>query len=394
MKICFAVCEYNPLHNGHMKHISYIKKNIAPDCIAIIMSGNFTQRGEIAVLDKYARAVHAIKAGADIVIELPTAFSVAPAEIFAKGGIKLASAVGGEKVLCFGTESAEKEKLISTAKALLDESKEFKKLYKAELKTGVTPIRAKTAALSKMNIANLDLELLKSPNNVLGVEYAKAVIASGANVDLCPIIRDGAGYNDDSLTGERPSALAIRTAIADGKLKKVKPFVPSFVYDDLPEVLPSADDLIFYSALKTPKTDMAKILDCGEGLENRIKALARNCGSLEELKDKLKTKRYTYARLSRILTSCMLGITEKLVRKSLAQDSYLKILAINENKIDILSEFTKNCKYPLITRKSDVIKLDGAAYECFTKDVFANDLYNFITKTHANEYDMKIVGKN
>ena len=139
---------------------------------------------------------------------------------------------------------------------------------------------------------------------------------------------------------------------------------------------------------------MAKILDCGEGLENRIKALARNCGSLEELKDKLKTKRYTYARLSRILTSCMLGITEKLVRKSLAQDSYLKILAINENKIDLLSEFTKNCKYPLITRKSDVIKLDGAAYECFTKDVFANDLYNFITKTHANEYDMKIVGKN
>lgn len=391
MKICFAVCEYNPFHNGHLKHIEYIKKNIAPDCLAIIMSGNFTQRGEIAIIDKYTRAAHAIKAGADIVFELPAAFAVAPAEIFAKGAIKLASSVKGEKVLCFGTENAEKNKLLSTAKALLDESKEFKKLYKNELKTGVTPIKAKINALSKMNFSDVDFELLKTPNNILGIEYAKAVISSGSDIDLCPIIREGAGYNEITLSGETPSALAIRTAISEEKLKKVKPFVPSFVYPDLPDKLPNADDLIFYSLLKTPKSDMAKILDCGEGLENRIKALAKSCSSLTELKDRLKTKRYTYARLSRILTSCMLGITEKLVRKSLSQDLYLKVLAVNKDKTDLLSKFSSLSDYPIITRKSDVIKLDGAASECFREDVFANDVYNFINKKHTNEYEMKLV---
>lgn len=391
MKICFAICEYNPFHNGHAEHLNYIRKNIAPDCLAIIMSGNFTQRGETAIMDKYTRAAHAIKAGADIVFELPTAFSVAPAEIFAKGGVKLASAFKCKKTLCFGTESAEKQKLISTAKALLDESKEFKKLYKAELKTGITPIRAKIAALGKMNIENLDFELLKTPNNILGVEYAKAVIGSESDIELCPIIRHGTGYNEVTLTDESPSALAIRTAIADGKLKKIKPYVPSFVYPDLPEKLPSADDLLFYSVIKTPKNELAKILDCGEGLENRIKALAKNCLSANELKEKLKTKRYTYARLTRILTSCMLGITEKSVRKSLSQDLYLKVLAVNKDKTDLLSSLSSVSSYPLITRKSDVIKLDGAAEECFRQDVFANDLYNFICSKHTNEFEMKLV---
>ena len=155
MKICFAVCEYNPFHNGHLKHLTFIKETIKPDCLAIIMSGNFTQRGEIAVMDKYTRATHAIKAGADIVFELPTVFATAPAEIFAKGAVKLANSFNGKNCLCFGTESAEKQKLIATASALLDESKEFKRLYREEIKTGIPSIKAKVNALTKMNIENL-----------------------------------------------------------------------------------------------------------------------------------------------------------------------------------------------------------------------------------------------
>ena len=134
---------------------------------------------------------------------------------------------------------------------------DLKKLYKNELKTGVTPIKAKINALSKMNFSDVDFELLKTPNNILGIEYAKAVISSGSDIDVCPIIREGAGYNESALSGETPSALAIRTAISEEKLKKVKPFVPPFVYPDLPDKLPDADDLIFYSLLKTPKSDMA-----------------------------------------------------------------------------------------------------------------------------------------
>lgn len=391
MKICFAICEYNPFHNGHMRHIDYIKDKIKPDALAIIMSGNFTQRGEIAILDKYTRATHAIKAGADIVFELPAVIATAPAEIFAKGSVKLANCFSADKVLCFGTESAQKDKLISTASALLIETKEFKNLYKAELKTGVSSIRAKINALSQMNLENLDFDLLKSPNNILGIEYAKAVLSSESDIELHPVIRDGSDYNDNILTEKHPSALAVREAIKSGEKKKVKNYVPKFVYDDLPDILPNADDLIFYSVLKTPKNEMSKILDCGEGLENRIKALIKNCNDVNELKDKLKTKRYTYARLSRILLSCFLGISEREIRRALLRDLYLKVLAVNKEKTELLSDFTKRAEYPLITRKSDVLKLDGAGLDCFKKDIFANDLYNYINKKHTNEYDMKLV---
>ena len=391
MKICFAICEYNPFHNGHTQHIEYIKNTVKPDVLAIIMSGDFTQRGEIAVMDKFKRATHAIKAGADVVFELPAVFATAPAEIFAKGAVGLINSIHGEKVLCFGTESAEKSKLLSTASALVTETKEFKKLYKEQLKTGIPAIRAKINALERMNLENLDFELLKSPNNILGVEYAKAVISYKSDVELEPIIRQGGAYNDAELKKGISSALAIREAISDGKLKKVKDAVPQFVYADLPEKLPNADDIIFYSILKTPKSEMSKILDCGEGLENRIKALACNCLSLDELKEKLKTKRYTYARLSRILLSCMLGIDEKLVRKCLSQELYLNVLAVKKDKTDLLSSFTKNSDIPLITRKSDVLKLSGVALECFKKDVFANTVFDFINGSKTNEYDMKIV---
>ena len=355
------------------------------------MSGNFTQRGEIAVTDKFTRAEHAIKAGADIVFELPTVFATAPAEIFAKGAVKLAGSFSCEKTLCFGTERAEKEKLISTAKALLEESKEFKTLYKEELKKGVSPIRAKVDALSVLKPEGVDLDLLKSPNNILAVEYAKAVVSAGADIDLAPIIREGAAYDDETLKNGVSSAAAIRKAIAEGKKSKIKKCVPAFVYPDMPDALPSADDFVFYSLLRAPRTDIRKITDCGEGLENRIKALLKDCSSTAELKDKLKTKRYTATRLSRVLLSCMLGIDFPFVSECLKSRLYLKILAVKKEKTDVLSAISRLSTYPIVARKNDVRSLSGVALECFKKDAFANDVANYVFKKRTNEYDMKTV---
>ncbi|MBO6263957.1 MAG: nucleotidyltransferase family protein [Clostridia bacterium] len=398
MKICFCVCEYNPFHNGHLYHLEKIRKEIKPDAIAVVMSGNFTQRGEVAVLDKYTRAAHAVKAGADVVFELPTAFATSPAEIFAKGAIKLASSVKGEKTLCFGTESAKKKKLLSTAAALLNESREFKKLYREELKSGVTPVKAKVNALAAMDIKDLDFELLKSPNNILGIEYAKAVLSSGSDIELYPIIRKGAGYLDDELHPENSSAAAIRNALSKGDLSGIESCVPEYVFDDLKiyenKPLPSADDIIYYSATAMDKSEMKKIVDCTEGLENRIKALIKNCTSLTELKDKLKTKRYTYTRLNRILLATMLKTKKSLINRFLKNDLYLKVLAMNADRKDVLSYFDKNSDYPLITRKSDERKLSGAAKTCFFEDVFANDIYNFLSGKHTNEYEMKTLSRD
>lgn len=391
MKICFAVCEYNPFHNGHLKHLNYIKNEIKPDYTVLIMSGNFTQRGEIAVMDKYARATHAVKAGADAVLELPTVFATGNAEIFAKGSVKLLGSFKGEHILCFGTESATETSLLKTATLLLKETAEFKTLYKEELKSGITSIRAKVNALERMNSQDLDCQLLQSPNNILGIEYTKAIISQKCSLKIHPILRQGAGYNDENLYDDISSASAIRKATKDGLIKKTKSSLPDFVYNDLKAPLPNADDLIFYSLLKATKNDLKNIIDCTEGLENRIKALLKNAESLEELKDKLKTKRYTYSRISRILLSCMLGIKESFIRKCLKNDLYLKVLAINGNKPNLLSTLAKLTKLPLITRKADADKLEGIAKECFEKDVFACDVYNFVCKTKTNEYEMKII---
>ena len=391
MKICFAVCEYNPFHNGHLKHIEYIKEFIRPDVLAVILSGNFTQRGEIAVLDKYTRAKHAVLAGADVVFELPTVFATGNAEIFAKGAVKLASAFCGEHVLCFGTESGTKDSLLVTANLLINETKEFKTLYKNHLKSGVTTIKAKVSALEELQIENLDCELLKSPNNILGIEYTKAIISQGSSLEIHPIIRQGAQYNDQTLYSGISSASAIRKAIDDGNINSVDTTVPNFVFDDLKAPRPNCDDLIFYSVLKDDKKKLKNIIDCTEGLENRIKGLVKNSHSLEELKDKLKTKRYTYSRISRILLSSLLGIEEKFVRKCLNSPLYLKVLAIKKDKIDLLSTLSTLSTLPIITRKKDADKLDGIAKECFEKDVFACDIYGFVVKQKINEYEMKII---
>ena len=391
MKICFAVCEYNPLHNGHLKHLSYIKNKIKPDCLAVIMSGNFTQRGEISVLDKYTRARHAVLSGADIVFELPTVFATAPAEIFAKGAVLLANAFDGSNELCFGTESGKRETLLSTARVLINESKKFKRLYKEEIEKGVTTARAKSNALAKMDVENLDVELLKSPNNILGIEYTKAILSSKSSLKIHPIIREGAGYNDTELKDGVSSASAIRLAISDGKRKKTKTALPSYVFNDLPDRLPSCDDLIFYSVLKDDKKDLKKIIDCTEGLENRIKGLIKNSTSLPELKDKLKTKRYTYTRISRILLSSFLGVEKSFVKRCLKSELYLKVLAIKKERTDLLSSLSAISSFPLITRKKDADKLSGVAEDCFKKDVFANDIYDFVCKTKTNEFEMKII---
>ena len=392
MKICFAVCEYNPFHNGHLNHIEKIKEIVKPDALVVIMSGNFTQRGEIAVLDKFTRATHAVMAGADMVIELPTVFAVSPAEIFAKGAIKLINSIrADEKVLCFGMENPDKTKLIATASALLNETREFKALLKEELKTGVSFVKAKVNALSKMDIKDADFDLLKSPNNILAIEYAKAVLASKSDIELCPIMREGAGYSEEKLSSKFPSALAVRRAIAIGKKKNAKSAVPKFVYKDLPKSLPYADDLILYKVLSAEKAELKRITDCTEGLENRIKALSKTSLTLEELKDKLKTKRYTYARISRILVANFLGIDDGLIKKSLRGNLYLKVLAVRAENREILPYISINGDFPLVTRKNDVKNLTSAGEECYLKDVYANDLYNIIMKRATNENDMKII---
>ena len=384
MKIAVTICEYNPFHNGHAYSLEQIKKTSGADAVVCVMSGNFTERGEIAIMHKYVRAKHAVLAGADLVVELPTVFATAPAEIFASGAVKIAESLSGERTLFFGIENGTKDGLIATASYLLRESSEFKTLLKEELKTGASFARARYNALEKLNPPGIDLGFTTSPNNILALEYAKAVIERGYKTELSPILRMGAGYKAEKPDGKFFSASGIRELLTTGKKRKAAKFMPKFVYNDLPDELVSVDDLVLYALLSTPKKDIAHIIDCTEGLENRVKAHVKDCFTRKELIDKLSTKRYTVPRLSRIMLATLLGIDEKLVSRCLKSDLYLKVLAIDKNKTDLLSAL--GGKIPFVMRKRDVDELSGVAAECFEKDVFANEIYNLAAKTKTNEF--------
>ncbi|MBO7368956.1 MAG: nucleotidyltransferase family protein [Clostridia bacterium] len=384
MKFSLSVCEFNPLHNGHLKLISEMKRS--GDAVIIIMGGNFCQRGEAAILDKYTRARHAILAGADIVFELPAVFATSPAEIFAKGAIKLLNEIEGEKTLFFGAESGDRSAFLTTADIMTKESKEFKRVLKDYLSTGIPFAEAREKAL--VETEEVDLSLLKTPNSVLGVEYCKAIKFFRSDMDIHPILRED-NYNDESLSGECCSALAVRSAIEGGKKKKVKKYLPSFVYEDLPDTLPDVGELTVYAAIRSSSKDLKEITDCSEGLENRIKVLARDCKDLKTLIDRLETRRYTRRRIARILTNNLLGITRDFSDKCLRSDLYLKVLAVNEDRKDLLS--LKSGRAPFLTRKSDVDGLGGIAKECFLKDVFASDVFSLVTGKRYNEYEMKTI---
>ncbi len=391
MKICACIAEYNPLHLGHVKHINYIKQQLHAEKLIVIMSGDFTQRGEPAVLNKYTRARHAIQAGADLVIELPTVFATANAEIFAKGAIKILSSLNVIDGLCFGIESGEKEDYISLANALNDESKEFKKILKQKLDQGVSLAKAKFDTVKTLG-GNYNESLISSPNNILGLEYTKAILKTQSGITVYPMIREG-DHNDETLKKGVTSATSIRLAMTEGKTKKLKSNLPPFVYKDL-SVYPFDYEKIAMAKIYTSSTEFMKNLpDCTEGLENRIKALSKDNLSLASLISKATTKRYTSSRIKRIILSNLLEIENNLIKSALTEPLYAKILAVEKDSKDLISLLAEKCSYPVLTRKSDAAQLKKTALDCFNKDVLANDMYNLISGEKQNEHQMLIVDK-
>ena len=390
MKICALIAEYNPFHLGHLKHIDYIKSTLKADKIIVVMSGNFTQRGEIAVLDKFTRAKHAVIAGADAVIELPTVFALSNAENFAKGAIKIINSLGVVDSICFGVESGDAEQYLELAKTLNQESKEFKLALKEHLDTGVSLAKAKCLAVQKVYGDKFNASLLSLPNNILAVEYTKAILQENMNVEIFPMLRTG-DHNDKSLKKGITSATSIREILKTGKIKKLKKNIPSFVYSDLKEYPFLFDKIVLAKLLATSTDQLKEVADCTEGLENRIKALSYDNKNLQALIEKISTKRYPATRISRILTNNLLEITNSLVSTCLKSPLYLKVLAVNSQSLDLISSLSESAKVPTLTRKSDTLLLKKVASECFSKDVLANELYSLITDQKLNENLMLII---
>ena len=394
MNFCAVICEYNPFHNGHKYQLERARALSGCDGVLCIMSGNFTQRGEPAVFHKYERARHAIEGGADVVLELPAAFAVAPAELFARGAVHILASLPDVRVLAFGCESGDRDSFIKTARATLNEPKQFRAALKENMKDGTSYIRARNAALLATG-ADVDEALLSSPNNILGTEYCRAILTEHADIEPLPIPRIGGGYADSTLLPDYSSATALRATLAGRSRraqKALKSNLPPHVYAAAQGYHPLPYGTAAVCALLgADDAAIAQCPDCSEGLENRIRAMARTNPVYEELLPKVVSKRYTAARIRRILAQNFLRLTREDVRSYLEAPLYCRTLAVRKSGQEgILSSLAKG-KFPLVARKSDAFALKKEALACFQADVRANDLYNALAGRHTGEYETLFV---
>lgn len=372
MKFCAVICEYNPFHNGHLYQLREAKRRSGADALLCIMSGNFVQRGEAAILDKFTRAKHAVQAGADIVIELPTVFATSNAELFAKGAISILSSIPSVSTLCFGAESAEKTAFLLAARYLNNEPKEVSAKIKESISLGVSYAKARADAWAGF----LPLDLLCSPNNILGLEYTRAILNSNANIDILPIERVGGGYNDNQMKNNFSSASAIRAAIENGN--ELFDNLPSFVKADLSNQLENKlDTLEKYAVLSRSTKEIATVLDCTEGLENALKKAALQSAPLEET---MTSARYTSSRIRRIALQNLLKIDEPLIRESLCSPLYLRVLAVKKERSDVLSALAES-PLPILARVHDENVLTKTAKAAHEADLFAEKVYGLLYNT-------------
>lgn len=344
MKITGIICEYNPLHLGHKKQLDYISRADPAGGIVCLMSGNFVQRGMPAIVNKMTRAEAAVNCGADLVLELPVTYALSSAEGFAKGGVDILSPFCDH--LCFGAETGDKTALMEIAKALL--SKEFSVVLRAELDKGLSFPAARQKALETMG---LDASLLTLPNNILAVEYCKAILAGGSSMVPMVIPREGS-YHDDAPDSENPSATSIRTLMdTDGDWK---PYIPQAAVACLENAVRHHirhGERAILSKLRTMTDEEFEALPYGsEGLWRKLMHSARKEATLEGVLEATKSKRYTRTRLDRMVMCAFLGITEEMLQ---SPAPYVRVLAFNDKGRQILKEARKFAAFPNIGETQD-----------------------------------------
>lgn len=357
MRVAAIICEYNPFHNGHQFHIAETRRKTGADAVVAIMSGNFVQRGDIAVFPKILRAQAAIKGGADLVLELPVPFSTGSAEFFAQGAVKTLDSLGIIDYLSFGAECNNAEKLFELAALFANEPREFTDLIKLYSKDGLSfpSARAKAAA----EFAGADAgKILSSPNNILGIEYCKALLKNNSNIKPCVIKRTGAEHDSENADYGIASASFIRKLLIENNSDKAFQYMPEFtkyIFEGQPlHNINALEKAILCELIKMSADDLRGISDVTEGLENRIKDAALTAATLDELIEAVKTKRYTHSRVRRIILSAFLGITDN-DRK--APPQYIKILNHNEIGQKIIAAAKKTATIPIIRNTSQVNKI-------------------------------------
>ncbi len=393
MKTVGLITEYNPFHNGHAYHIEKAKMLTGADRVIVVMSGDFVQRGAPAVMPKHLRAESALLSGASLIIELPVCFATGSAEYFAQGSISLLNQLGCIDSICFGSECGDLHLLKEIAQILADEPIEYQTALKQALKEGASFPAARQEALNIYS--DKYSEILASPNNILGIEYLKALAKIHSKMEPFTIKRIGAGYHDMDIDGQFSSATAIRSDIyqlADVNssseslpLTHIQTQVPSSCHELMKKNYQTrypvkADDfslLLKAKLLSETAGSLSHYLDMSPELANRILRLRNDYLSFEQFCDLLKTKELTRSRISRSFIHVLLGITNDWLTAMKAPAPYARILGFRRDHADLLGILKRTSGIPLITSPARAVLAD-TAYQMLELDIYASNLYESV----------------
>lgn len=399
--------EYNPFHNGHLYHLHKSIELVNAKRTVLIMSGNYVQRGDCALIDKWKRTEMALRNGIDLVIELPVLYSISSAEIFASGAIKILKSLKLVNYLSFGSECGSMQTLSKFANVLSSEPPEFKALLQHELSKGISfPKARENALLLYLNDIRKYSNILNCPNNTLGIEYLKALKSNNCKITPLTIKRMNSDYNSLEYTDGFASASAIREMVYNNEHDTIFSSMPQSSYEILMEALRSGE---FVCGLQDFEKEIIFLLRCmsldsianlpsvSEGLENALKEAACNCNSLEDLINKVKSKRFTRTRIQRILLYALLGYTKEDMNFIQENVPYIRVLGFTDAGKSLLSTISKsNKRLKIITSMkhfNDKCK-NKKVLNLLQKDIQSTDIYTLAYRKNSKanlDYTKKLI---
>ena len=403
MKACGIVAEYNPLHTGHVYQMNKARQISQADCIIVVMSGNFVQRGEPAVIDKYARTRAALKAGADIVIELPVYYALSSAENFARGAVLTLNEMKAASI-CFGAETDNADRLAKISHAIISESPEYKAILNKALAKGLSyPAARQTALLEYLPECK---DIISGSNNILAIEYIKTILGNNLNMTYYPVLREGAGYNDDTDNAEFASAFGIRKMLMSDEHDRLKTYLTPVMYEEISNskncpLFPDDFSNIFNHKMLFLKqqcninhTDFAEKLaeyeDITAELANRFAAAFTGRNNIAEFAMKVKSKNIVYSRICRCIMHIILEI-----RKSMSDFynniPYIRLLGFNKTGQLYLGSIKKELDVPFITKAADYkneLSFDLACSDIYTQAVY--EKYGYVMKNELQQNIIRI----
>lgn len=409
MKVTGIVAEYNPFHNGHKFQIEQAKKLTGADYIIVAISGNFTQRGTPAIMNKYDRTKMALLNGADLVIELPSCYACSSAEYFAKGSMTLFEKLGVVDSICFGSECGNVNALTKIAEVLAFEPEDYKKELRISLQNGFSyPAARSNALISCLPEFASHSNIIAYPNNILGVEYIKALLQMGSSIKPYTNERIGSGYHNYKLSEQYSSAISIRHALSSKHpLEHVKEQMPENCFEILTESFGKTapvfetdfSKLLKYRMLLELEHDYVQFADVSEDLSNKMKKCLFASTDISSLCEQLKTKDLTHSRISRCLGHILLDLKQSDLETYLKEGTifYGRILGFRKRSAPLLTELKKCSSIPLISKVADASKqLSEVGLKQFETDIQAAHIYESVVSDKfgtvmKHEYQRKII---